>query len=73
VVPDDDLLAAQKQLFGPDGFATTVDHVAHIEQSLGIYDLAQFTPAAVGPITAPYTMIGVSQAVLSSDGVTISR
>lgn len=43
----DDILAAQRQLFGPHGLATTVDHVASIEQSLGIYDLAQFTPATV--------------------------
>jgi hemerythrin-like domain-containing protein len=49
----DDILAAQRQLFGPDGFAKTVDHVARIEQSLGIYDLAQFTPAPVGSVAAP--------------------
>lgn len=30
--------------FGEDGFETTVNKVADIEKSLGIYDLAQFTP-----------------------------
>lgn len=30
--------------FGQDGFETMVSKVAHIEQSLGIYELAQFTP-----------------------------
>jgi hypothetical protein len=43
------MLAAQRQLFGPNGLATTVAHVAQHEQSLGIDDLAQFTPAAVTP------------------------
>jgi hemerythrin-like domain-containing protein len=45
VAVGDDILAAQRQLFGSDGFAATVSHVARIEQSLGIYNLAQFTPA----------------------------
>jgi quercetin dioxygenase-like cupin family protein len=31
-------------LFGDDGFEKMVDRVASIEKSLGIYDLAQFTP-----------------------------
>jgi hemerythrin-like domain-containing protein len=31
--------------FGQDGFEKVVDHVAAIEKALGIYDLAQFTPA----------------------------
>jgi hemerythrin-like domain-containing protein len=31
-------------LFGEDGFEKMVDRVAVIEKSLGIYDLAQFTP-----------------------------
>jgi hemerythrin-like domain-containing protein len=31
-------------LFGEDGFEKMVDRVASIEQSLGIYELAQFTP-----------------------------
>lgn len=30
--------------FGEDGFETMVNRVAEIEKSLGIYDLAQFTP-----------------------------
>jgi len=32
------------QLFGAEGFEKMVDRVAVIEKSLGIYDLAQFTP-----------------------------
>jgi hypothetical protein len=32
------------QLFGEDGFERIVDRVATIEKTLGIYDLAQFTP-----------------------------
>ncbi len=35
----------QRQQFGPNGFADYVAKVAAIEQSLGIYDLNQFTPA----------------------------
>jgi hemerythrin-like domain-containing protein len=35
----------QRQQFGPNGFAEYVAKVAAIEQSLGIYDLSQFTPA----------------------------
>jgi hypothetical protein len=31
-------------LFGDDGFAKIVAEVAKLEQTLGIYDLAQFTP-----------------------------
>lgn len=31
-------------LFGDDGFAQIVAEVAKLEQTLGIYDLAQFTP-----------------------------
>jgi hemerythrin-like domain-containing protein len=31
-------------LFGEDGFEKMVDRVASIEKTLGIYDLAQFTP-----------------------------
>ena len=34
----------QDQEFGADEFAAVVARVASIEQSLGIYDLAQFTP-----------------------------
>jgi len=36
----------EHQLFGEDGFEKMVDRVAGIEKSLGIYDLAQFTPKA---------------------------
>jgi len=35
----------EHQLFGADGFEKNVEEVAGIEQSLGIYDLAQFTPS----------------------------
>lgn len=31
-------------LFGDDGFEKIVAEVAQLEQTLGIYDLAQFTP-----------------------------
>ena len=34
----------QHQEFGTDEFAAAVARVASIEQNLGIYDLAQFTP-----------------------------
>jgi hypothetical protein len=34
----------EHRLFGPNGFADNVAHVAELEQTLGIYDLAQFTP-----------------------------
>ena len=34
----------EQQLFGAEGFEKMVDRVATIEKSLGIYDLAQFTP-----------------------------
>ena len=36
----------EHQLFGEDGFEHIVDRVAGIEKTLGIYDLAQFTPTA---------------------------
>lgn len=36
----------EHKLFGEDGFETTVNKVADIEKSLGIYELAQFTPKA---------------------------
>jgi hypothetical protein len=39
----------QRQQFGPNGFDETVAKVADIEQSMGIYDLNQFTPAPVSP------------------------
>ena len=35
----------EHQLFGEDGFEKNVEEVAGIEKSLGIYDLAQFTPS----------------------------
>jgi hemerythrin-like domain-containing protein len=35
----------EDRLFGEDGFGKVVDRVAAIEKRLGIYDLAQFTPA----------------------------
>jgi hemerythrin-like domain-containing protein len=34
----------EHKLFGQDGFETMVNKVAEIEKTLGIYDLAQFTP-----------------------------
>lgn len=34
----------EHRLFGEDGFDLMVDRVAQIEQSLGIYELGQFTP-----------------------------
>jgi hemerythrin-like domain-containing protein len=37
----------QRQQFGPNGFSDTVASVVAIEQSLGIYDLNQFTPGPV--------------------------
>ena len=36
----------EHQLFGEEGFEKMVDRVASIERTLGIYDLAQFTPKA---------------------------
>lgn len=36
----------ERELFGEHGFETVVGKVARIEKSLGIYDLAQFTPRA---------------------------
>jgi hypothetical protein len=34
----------EEQKFGKNGFQRIVDHIARIEQSLGIYDLSQYTP-----------------------------
>jgi len=48
-----DILAAQTQEFGPNGLATTVGHIARIEQTLGIFELDQFTPTAVIPNNVP--------------------
>ena len=36
----------EHELFGEDGFERMVERVAGIEKTLGIYDLAQFTPRA---------------------------
>ena len=40
----EDFEKKEHELFGEDGFEKMVDRVAGIEKSLGIYDLAQFTP-----------------------------
>jgi hemerythrin-like domain-containing protein len=40
----DDFEKKEHQLFGEDGFEKNVSEVASIEKTLGIYDLAQFTP-----------------------------
>ncbi len=40
----EDFEKREHELFGEDGFERMVDRVATIEKSLGIYDLAQFTP-----------------------------
>jgi hypothetical protein len=40
----EDFEKKEHQLFGEDGFDKMVDRVAAIEKTLGIYDLAQFTP-----------------------------
>jgi hemerythrin-like domain-containing protein len=39
----------ERRTFGGDGFDMAVDKVAELERKLGIYDLARFTPAALGP------------------------
>jgi hemerythrin-like domain-containing protein len=40
----DDFEKKEHQLFGKEGFEGIVDKVAAIEKTLGIYELAQFTP-----------------------------
>jgi hemerythrin-like domain-containing protein len=40
----EDFEKKEHQLFGEEGFEKMVERVATIEKSLGIYDLAQFTP-----------------------------
>ena len=40
----EDFEKKEHQLFGAEGFEKMVERVASIEKSLGIYDLAQFTP-----------------------------
>lgn len=42
----EDFEKKEHQLFGEGGFEKMVDRVASIEKTLGIYDLAQFTPKA---------------------------
>lgn len=41
----EDFEKKEEELFGEDGFGKMVDKVAEIEKKLGIYELAQFTPA----------------------------
>ena len=40
----EDFEKKEHQLFGEEGFEKMVERVASIEKSLGIYELAQFTP-----------------------------
>lgn len=40
----DEFEKKENQLFGEDGFEKNVDAVATLEKTLGIYELAQFTP-----------------------------
>ena len=40
----EDFEKKEHELFGEEGFEKMVDRVANIEKTLGIYDLAQFTP-----------------------------
>jgi hemerythrin-like domain-containing protein len=42
----------ERRTFGGDGFDMAVDKVSELEKKLGIFDLAQFTPAALGPAPA---------------------
>jgi hemerythrin-like domain-containing protein len=37
----------ERQQFGPNGFVDELNQVVAIEKSLGIYDLAQYTPPAI--------------------------
>lgn len=39
----------ERRTFSGDGFDMAVDKVAELERKLGVYDIAQFTPAALGP------------------------
>lgn len=43
----------QQDQFGADGFTVMVARVAAIEQTLGLYDLTQFTPPAITPPPLP--------------------
>ncbi len=40
----DDFEKKEDELFGDDGFFKVVDQVAHLENRIGIFELAQFTP-----------------------------
>ena len=40
----DDFERDERCKFGEDGFEMMVDRVARLERTLGIYDLAKFTP-----------------------------
>ena len=40
----EDFEKKENELFGQDGFEKIVDRVAGIEKTVGIYDLAHFTP-----------------------------
>jgi len=40
----EDFEKREHELFGSDGYEKMIDRIASIEKSLGIYDLAQFTP-----------------------------
>jgi hypothetical protein len=42
----EDFEKKEHQLFGEGGFEKIVERIATIERTLGIYDLAQFTPHA---------------------------
>jgi len=39
----------EQEQFGRDGFTAMLGRVVQIEQALGLYDLAQFTPANLTP------------------------
>ena len=41
----EELEKQERQKFGEDGFEKMVERVAKLEQSIGIHDLARFTPA----------------------------
>jgi hemerythrin-like domain-containing protein len=48
----------QQEQFGANGFATMVGKVASIEQTLGLYDLTQFTPPEITPPPLPASVTG---------------
>jgi hemerythrin-like domain-containing protein len=41
----DQFEAKERELFGSDGFEKIVEEIAGLEKKVGVYDLAQFTPA----------------------------